>query len=149
MTSAKVKIISIVITVGLILIAIFQFGLGGPGTPTPDETTQNQEIMIASTNPSQLKERKEFIIVPTQSLEITFNQPLENLPETRISIEPQADVKYELSADKKTIKIIPNTPFNLGQGYTIFIKAGTKFEGKKEFGRDENYHFSVISYNGV
>lgn len=147
--STKAKIIAIVLAIGAILIAIFRFGLGGPSVPRPSDISQSESVMIVSTSPADLKDKKTVVILPTQSVEVTFNHPLENLPETRITIEPKADYKVELSGDRKTVKIIPVTPFALGQGYTMFIKSETKFDGKKTLGHDEDFHFSTISYNGV
>ena len=129
--STKAKIIAVIVAIGAILIAVFQFGLGGNGTPRPSEISQSDSPVVTATNPAAMKEKKTVVVLPTQPIEITFNQPLENVPETRITIEPKADYKVELSGDKKTIKIIPVTPYSLGQGYSLFIKADTKFDGKK------------------
>lgn len=147
--STKTKIIAAVVAIGVILIAIFQFGLGGPGAERGVDTVQTESPVVVATNPAAMKEKKTVVVLPTQSIEITFNQPLENVPETRITIEPKADYKVELSSDKKTIKIIPITPYSLGQGYSLFIKADTKFDGKKTLGSDVDFHFATISYNGV
>jgi hypothetical protein len=147
--STKTKIIAAVVAIGVILIAIFQFGLGGPGAERGVDTIQTESPVVVATNPAAMKEKKTVVVLPTQSIEITFNQPLENVPETRITIEPKADYKVELSSDKKTIKIIPVTPYSLGQGYSLFIKADTKFDGKKTLGSDVDFHFATISYNGV
>ena len=147
--STKTKIIAAVVAIGVILIAIFQFGLGGPGAERGVDTIQTESPVVVTTNPAAMKEKKTVVVLPTQSIEITFNQPLENVPETRITIEPKADYKVELSSDKKTIKIIPITPYSLGQGYSLFIKADTKFDGKKTLGNDVDFHFATISYNGV
>jgi hypothetical protein len=147
--STKAKIITAIVVIGAILIAIFQFGLGGPGAERGVDTIQTESPVVVATNPAAMKEKKTVVVLPTQSIEITFNQPLENVPETRITIEPKADYKVELSSDKKTIKIIPVTPYSLGQGYSLFIKADTKFDGKKTLGSDVDFHFATISYNGV
>jgi hypothetical protein len=147
--STKAKIITAIVVIGAILIAIFQFGLGGPGAERGVDTIQTESPVVVATNPAAMKEKKTVVVLPTQSIEITFNQPLENVPETRITIEPKADYKVELSGDKKTIKITPNTPYALGQGYSLFIKADTKFDGKKTLGSDVDFHFATISYNGV
>ncbi len=147
--STKAKIIAVIVAIGAILIAVFQFGLGGPATERGSEVSQTDSPVVVSTNPPTMKEKKTVVVLPTQPIEITFNQPLENVPETRITIEPKADYKVELSGDKKTIKIIPVTPYSLGQGYSLFIKADTKFDGKKTLGSDVDFHFATISYNGV
>src|SRR4051812_32490517 len=117
----KQTIIGIVIAIGAILIAVFMFGLDGSATPRPDSAAQSDAIMVTSSNPAPLKEKKEVVVIPTQTIELTFNQPLENAPETKVVLEPPADIKVQVSDDKKTVKIIPNTPFKLGQGYTLFI----------------------------
>lgn len=153
------KIIAAVIAIGVILIAIFQMGLGGMGFPVVEQSQESrvrsQEIpesadpQVVSTNPAPLKEKKEVTILPTQVLEFSFNRPLENVPETKITLEPTHDFKVELSEDRKTVKVIPVKPFELGQGYTIFIKSDTKFDGGKNLGSDTDFHFTTISYKGV
>lgn len=145
----KQKIIGLIVAVGIALIAIFQQGLGGKSpaiTPKLLDDSQTQEIKIISTNPSPLEETT---ILPTQTIEITFNQPLENAPEFRTIMDPKADYKIELSDDRKTAKIIPNKPYVLGGGYTLHILGNTKFEGKRELNREEIFHFKTISYSGV
>lgn len=140
-----------VILIGAVLIAIFQVGLGGSGTSVnPVSLSQETDnIEIVKMTPEGLKEKKEIVIVPTQVIEVTFNKKLENAPETKIMTEPLAEVRIELSDDKKTARITPVKPFSLGQGYTLFIKGSTKFEGGKTLGSDADFHFSVINYRGV
>lgn len=157
----KQKIIGAVVAIGIALIAIFNFGLWGKNKPTlPAEpvanrnagvsASQNSEnIEIVSTLPAELKEKKDVIVIPTQVIEITFNQQLENVPETRVVIEPELKYKVELWNDRKTVRIIPDKALTLGQGYTLFIKGDTKFEGKKTLGQDIDFHFTTISYRGV
>lgn len=147
--NSKTKIISVVLAIGAILIAIFKFGLGGVPTPGSSEISQNDSPTVVATSPAVMKEKKTVVVLPTQTIEITFNQPLENIPETKIVIEPKADYKVELSGDRKTLKIIPVTPYALGQGYSLFVKGETKFDGKKTLGSDVDFHFATISYNGV
>lgn len=147
--STKTKIIAAVIAIGALLIALFQFGLGGTGTPRPTNLSQSDSPTVTSTNPEAMKEKKTVVVLPTQTIEISFNHPLENIPETKIVIEPKADYKVELSDDRKTLKIIPLTPYALGQGYSLFVKGETKFDGKKTLGSDVDFHFATISYNGV
>lgn len=147
--STKAKIIAAIIAIGAILIAIFQFGLGGEATPRPSDISQSDSPVVVATNPEAMKEKKTVVVLPTQTIEISFNQPLENIPETKIVIEPKADYKVELSGDRKTVKIIPVTPYALGQGYSLFVKGETKFDGKKTLGNDVDFHFATISYNGV
>lgn len=155
----KQKIIAAVITVGTLLILLFNIGLGGKsGATLPSEPAANQqsvvssqqkENIIVSTKPAELMDKKDLTILPTQVIEITFNHALENVPETRIVFEPKVDYKAELSSDNKTIKITPFKPFSLGQGYTIFVKGNTKFKGNGQFGSDLDFHFTTIAYRGV
>lgn len=147
--NTKTTLIGAIVIIGVILIAIFQFGLGGPGTEKGSEVAQSDSPMVTATNPEAMKEKKTVVVLPTQTIEIIFNQPLENIPETKIVIEPKADYKVELSGDRKTLKIIPVTPFALGQGYSLFVKGETKFDGKKTLGSDVDFHFATIAYNGV
>lgn len=157
--SLKQKIIAAVIALGTLLILLFNIGLGGKsGATLPSEPVVNQqsvvssqqkENLIVSTKPAELMERKDLTILPTQIIEITFNHALENVPETRIDFEPKVDYKAELSSDQKTIKIMPNKPFTLGQGYTLFVKGNTKFKGNGQLGSDLDFHFTTIAYRGV
>lgn len=106
----------------------------------------SDQIKIISTNPLVIENQ---VFLPTQNIEVTFNKPLVNEPETRVLFEPVVDFRKELSLDRKTIKIILNKPLQLGQGYTLFIKAGTKFEGGKDMENDQIFHFTTINYRGV
>lgn len=161
--SLKQKIIGVVIAVGLILIAIFQMGLGGSftrvktaenGGGISSSTTSvpnivSGDVEIVSVTPAELKEKKDIVIVPTQVIEFTFNKRLENGPETKIITDPPTEIRVELSDDHLKARIIPIKPYKLGQGFTLFLKKETKFEGGKVWGRDEDFHFSVIDYKGV
>ncbi len=162
--SFKQKIIGAVIAVGLILIAIFQMGLGGSSVPRPFSESQESrvksqgssvpnivsgDVEIVSITPAELKEKKDIIIVPTQVIEMTFNKRLENGPETKIITDPPTEIRVELSDDHFKARIIPVKPYKLGQGFTLFLKKETKFEGGKVWGRDEDFHFTVIDYKGV
>lgn len=155
--SLKQKIIGAVVVIGLLLIAIFQMGLGGSFTrvDTASEDVSvvpnisSGDLEIVSMSPAELKQKKDIVIVPTQVIEITFNKKLENAPETKIITDPPSDIKVELSDDRMTAKIIPVKPYKLGQGFTLFLKKETKFEGGKTWGRDEDFHFTIIDYKGV
>src|SRR5262249_14155899 len=118
--SLKQKVIGIIIVLGLLLIAVFQRGFSEPNIPVNTET-QSNEIRIVSTNPAGLKDKREVVVLPDQTIEVTFSESLQNVPETKIDIEPKKEVKIELSDDRKTVKIIPLKPYDLGQGYTLFI----------------------------
>lgn len=163
----KQKIIGIVVVLGIVLLVLYQTGWYGKITRKLDSRfrsprfagaaggndgmkNQNivvQEIKIVSTNPSPLEEST---ILPTQTIELTFNQAVEGgTGEVKTLIEPKTDYKIELSDDRKTARVVPTKPYLLGQGYTLHILGNTKFEGKKELGREEIFHFKTISYSGV
>lgn len=155
--SLKQKIIGIIAVIGTILILIFQRGFSSNPTASPDsigaslETQSPKQIQtdtpeIVSTNPSPLDEA---VLWGMQPVEITFNMPLENLPELKYKLEPQSDIKVELSNDKKTVRFIPTKTLPLGQGYTLFISGAAKFEGQKTLGKDYTFHFKTIEYKGV
>jgi hypothetical protein len=152
--SLKQKIIAAVVALGLILIAIFNFGLS---TPSKDESEATPEaavneartdkVVVVSTNPANLDGAT---ILPTQPIEITFNLPLENEPELKRQWDPEdTDVKTELSSDRKTVKFTPNKPLIFGEDYTLTIKVDTKFEGQKRLDNELIYHIKTISYSGV
>lgn len=101
---------------------------------------------IVSTKPDPLEEA---IISATDIVEITFNRPLENVGEFKSHIEPKIDYKVELSGDRKTAKIMPAKPYQLGTTYTLFIKPDTKFDGVGDWRQDKTFHFKTITYRGV
>lgn len=153
--SLKHKIIGIVTIIGALLIFIFGRGLSSstPSSqnkpvvePTKTEAQDNKEIKVVTTVPPNLDGA---VILPTQVIEITFNQPLENRGEFKNRIDPLAEYEIKLSDDRKTAKIILSKPFKLGTGYTLFIKPDTKFDGKKTLDKELIYHFNTISYKGV
>lgn len=150
--SLKQKIIASIVAFGLILIAIFNKGLAlkneAPANTSPQTKPQVQTNTpeLISTNPQALDGTT---ILPTQIIELNFNLPLENDAEIKITFEPKAEYKIELSNDKKTAKIIPLKPYALGQGYSLSIKSDTKFQGKKTLGRDYGFGFRTIEYRGV
>lgn len=148
LTFFKNKIFWTIIILGLILITIFSIGLYPKSSITNQIVNEQTESpKVISTTPSPLDEAT---ILPTQPVSITFNIPLENLPELKYVIEPAIDLNVELSDDKKTVKFTPKDNFELGQGYSLNIKSETKFEGKRTLGPEEKvFHFTTISYKGV
>jgi hypothetical protein len=148
MTFIKEKIIWIVIAIGVALVAIFSSGLYSNSIPTavsPTENIDTNEIRVVSTVPANLNDST---ILPNQTIELTFSEQLVNIPETRWSISPSADIKAELSDDRKTLKLIPNKPYDLGNGYTLLIKGDTKIEGKGNLDRELIYSFKTIQFKG-
>ncbi len=114
--------------------------------PLPSQSSQNELPKIVSTKPDPLEDA---IISATETLEITFNRPLENVGEFKSKIEPKIDYKVELSGDRKTARIIPAKPFELGTTYTLFIGTETKFDGVGRWGMEKIFHFKTVKYRGI
>lgn len=150
----KSKLIWIVLSFGALLIALFSSGLYSNMLSFSDVAKDSSQTASISTDgrPAIVKTVPDSLdqatILPTQVIELTFSQTLENLPETRWEVQPAADIKSELSDDKKTLRLIPSTPFNLGQSYTLFIRPETKLEGKKTLEEEYIYHFKTIEFKG-
>lgn len=151
----KRPIILMATIIGLISIAIFYRGLYTRPERLHDtnsqaqSTTQSNQPVVVVTTPDPLEEA---VILPTQTIEITFNYPLENVPEFKNKMDPKFGYKVELSFDKKTVKIIPLKPYSPGVEYTFFILPDTKFEsptGKKLLKNEIIYHFKTVTYKGV
>src|SRR3989344_4451135 len=106
----------------------------------PDESAR-----IVSTKPDSLSDT---IIPANQVIEISFNKPLQNIPEFKVRIEPKIEFKVELSSDRKTARIKPVKPFDLGTSYTLTINPDTKFDGVGEWGQTKDFHFRTITYKG-
>lgn len=118
-----------------------------PTPPTPSQApSATDKPQIVSTKPDPLGDN---IIGASDTIEITFNRPLENVGEFKSRIEPKIDYKVELSGDRKTAKITPAKPYQLGTTYTLFIGTETKFDGVGRWGEEKIYHFRTIKYSGV
>jgi hypothetical protein len=165
MRNLKAKVAVLVAILGLILIYIFQVGLG----PTPiDPLGLNQSLSstgedkkevslkpeVVSSNP-QFKEDP-IVILPNQTIEITFNIPFENTGEVKNRLDPQAELKVELSEDRKTVKFTPVKPLKLGTTYTLSILPDSKFNtnpGKNEtkvvLDHNFDFHFKTLEYRGI
>lgn len=146
----------------IILIFIFITAAGGlffifkKDVPAPKETPaiQAAKALVSEKDPPQIVSTKpdpleDNIVSATEIVEITFNRPLQNSGEFKLKIEPKIDFKIELSSDRKTAKITPVKPFELGVTYTIFIGPDTKFDGVANWGQDKFYHFKTVKYTGV
>ena len=144
-------ILGIIVLIALVIVgAYFKNGQSkSQDTPSPSPTNiqaQDKSPRIVSTNPDPL----ENAIVPAAgTIELIFNQPIQNIGEFKVRIEPKVDFKRELSSDRKTAKIIPNKPMELGVTYTLFIGPETKFDGTGNWGQEKIYHFQTIKYTGV
>ena len=144
----KTIIISIIVITVIIIITFVLKRPGGNPQPenTPPPQTQEDKPQIISTKPEPLEEA---IISATEVIEITFNKPLENKGEFKLRIDPKIDFNIELSSDRKTAKIIPVKPYELGKTYTIFIGTETKFDGVGRWGEEKIYHVKTVTYRGV
>lgn len=146
------KITIFVIMIIVILVGAFLWR-SRTVAPNPSSTnspsrapTATDKPQIVSTKPDPLEDN---IISATDTVEITFNRPLENVGEFKSRIEPKIDYKAELSSDRKTAKIIPAKPYELGTTYTLFIGPETKFDGVGRWGEERIFHFRTIKYTGV
>lgn len=150
--SFKQKLMIAVAALGALLVLIFQRGIYPKSNtqPIPGEAsknTQNESIKIVSTNPSPLDEAT---ILPVQTIELTFNYPLENTGEFKHKFEPEyKGYDLKLSNDRKTITITPTKPFKLGTTYTFSVLPDSKFDGKRVLKESFTYHFRTIEYRGV
>lgn len=148
------KKFGVIIAAGIILTSILGYKLySNPATPivqaTPQPSAspqQNDPPQIVSTKPEPLNET---IISAAEVIEITFNRPLENVGEFKSRIEPKIDYKVELANDRKTARIIPAKPYDLGAAYTLYIGPDSKFDGVGEWKQDKSFHFRTIPYKGV
>lgn len=142
-----------IITLGLILaLNANRQNNASDNQPPAQYTTQTQgdSPRILFTKPDPLEEA---IIGANEVVEIIFNRPLENEGELKLKFDPKLqykiDYNIELSQDRKTAKIIPLKPYELGSTYTLFIGPDTKFEGVGEWKQEKIYHFKTIRYRGV
>lgn len=141
----KLAIVVIIIITVIIVISIWPKSSAKP-EPNHPSISENQSPKIVSTKPDPLEEA---IISANETVEITFNRPLENVGEFKVRLETKKDFKVELSPDRKTAKIIPFKPYELGTTYTLFIGPDTKFDGAGAWGQEKIFHFKTIQYRGV
>lgn len=151
MTNKKILLVG---TILIIMVAILGWNMANkPGkisvNPQPSitpELRQSDQPQVVSTKPDPLDET----IVPAgDPIEITFNRPLQNVPEFKIRFEPKPDYKVELSSDRKTAKIIFIKPLELGTSFTLYIQPDTKFDGVGDWKQDKTYRFRTVKYTGV
>lgn len=137
------KKLALILSAILSLFFFLGFKQSKPASPPP--ASQPDAPRLVSTKPDPLEDT---IIAADQIIEITFSHPLENVPEFKTKIEPKTDYKVELSGDRKTVKIIPVAPFELGTTYTLFILQDSKFEGGGRLSQELNFHFRTVKYRG-
>lgn len=148
--SLRSKIIAVVLAIGLLLIAIFGFGLEDEALkPTAKEEIKKEQPKdrpyVVSTNPDLMQEA---LIPPGQTIEITFSEPFENRGEVKYELMPEIAHEAQEANEKTTFRIVPKPLFKVGAGYTLRIKTETKFKSGKRLENDLNYSFKTIPYSG-
>lgn len=118
--------------------------------PIPTPTSQQEALRLVSTNPDPLEGAT---ILPTQSLEFTFNKPIAKT-EFKHLFDPEVEHEVEIASNKKgwlgnTIKLNFKKPLQLGSGYTLFIYQNTQTEDKQTLDKEYVFHFSTIKYRGI
>ncbi len=141
----KILAIAIIIIAFIIFITFWPKSTAKPQSNN-SAPSQTDSPKIISTKPDPLENA---IVAANDTIEITFNRPLENAGEFKVRIDPKIEFKLELSADRKTAKIMPAKPYDLGATYTLFIGPDTKFDGIGRWGEEKIYHFRTIQYRGV
>lgn len=153
--SLNQRIVLTTVALGVVLIFIFLRGNytnpNSSSSTTPKafsstQTNQNDKPQIVATKPDPLDDN---IVSGTDTIEITFNRPLQNVGEFKVRIEPKIDYKVELSGDRKTARVIPAKPYPLGASFTLSIGPDTKFDGMGEWRESKDFHFRTIKYTGV
>ena len=129
-------------------LAIILLNNSQPQQQSPQSTDQvkHDQPEIISTKPDPLEEA---VVSATEQIEITFSHPLENSDQAKFRLEPKVDYKIVLSQDRKTAKIVPQKPYDLGSTYTLFILPDSKFDGIGQWGKEKIFHFKTIKYRGV
>lgn len=148
MINRKLLIAGVIIIVALVAIIRQPTSSTSSVKKSPQlvQISPNDKPQIVSTKPDPLEEN---LVSGTETVEITFNRPLENVGEFKFRIEPKIDIKAELSGDRRTAKITPVKPYPLGTTFTLFIGTETKFDGVGRWGEEKIYHFKTITYRGV
>lgn len=140
----KTSIVILILIGAAFLLFIFKGSFSNKEKPSSQP--QKESPGIISTKPDPLDNS---VVSTSEIVEITFNRSLENTGEFKVRIEPNINYKIELSGDRKTAKIIPEKPYQLGTTYTLFIGPETKFDGVGRWGEEKIFHFRTIKYSGV
>lgn len=151
-----IKKLSSIIIIGVVILLGFYFLKAGSNAKLDQKESKSQSSVLSisesdkpqiiATKPDPLNET---IIPADQIIEITFNRSLQNAPEFKVRIEPKIEYKVELTQDRKTARIIPSKPYELGGSYTLYIGPDTKFDGVGEWGQDKTFYFRTIKYRGI
>lgn len=150
MLNSKTKLAILIVTLAVASFILLRPKQGNeinqPNSTPITQVQQSESPQIVSTKPDPLDET---IIPASQIIEITFNKPLQNVPEFKVRIEPKIEFKVELSPDRKTAKIIPTKAYGLGAVYALTINPDTKFDGVGAWGQTKDFHFRTIKYRGI
>ena len=144
----KYRIILGILILGLLAFLIYSY-FNQTNTPESEDNIIIQTVsspMIVYTKPDPLENA---YVSANEIIEISFNRPLENKGEFKVRIDPKIEFTLELSPDRKTAKIMPAKPYDLGTTYTLFIGPDTKFDGVGRWGEEKIFHFKTIKYTGV
>lgn len=145
-----IKKINIIFIIFIIVIMVILGGFLKQNPDKPQTESPKEELKIISTNPDPLEGAT---ILPTQSIEITFNKPVVK-SEFKHHFDPELEHEIEVVGGRsnsygQTFKIIFKKPLELGSGYTLFILPNTHTEDGLKLEKDIIYHFKTISYRGV
>ncbi|OGE34129.1 hypothetical protein A3C32_00860 [Candidatus Daviesbacteria bacterium RIFCSPHIGHO2_02_FULL_41_14] len=161
MTTLKQKILLLITVLGVALFYLFQQEQLLFLSSTPQSTGIAEQIptdrpVVVSTVPAGINRDENITISPTQTIEVTFNMPLENIGEFKHKIEPTVEYKVELSNDRKTVQISPKSAWKLGTSYALTILPDSKFNEnpgqestKKKLDHDISIRFKSIEYRGI
>lgn len=111
-----------------------------------NQLSETKKVSIVSTKPDPLDN---IIINSGQVIEINFSNPLENTGEFKHRITPAADYKLELTGDRKTLKIVPVKPYELGNEFTLVISPETKFDNGARMEHEAIYHFHTVAFRNL
>lgn len=154
MTKLKIFIIFVIILlVGAVFVTSKKIQITPKPPAQPTDTSESDKNVSATDKPQVVSTKpdplEESIVAANEIIEITFNRPLENVGEFKSRIEPQISYKTELSGDRRSAKIIPEKPLELGTTFTLFIGPETKFDGVGRWGQERIFHFKTIPYRGI
>ena len=144
-----IRNITIIMVITIIIIIIGGLSLK-QNLNKPPQSPPKEELKIIATKPDPLEEAT---ILPTSSIEITFNKPIVT-SEFKHRFDPELEHKVEVinginNSYGQTFRIIFKKPLQLGSGYTLFILPNTHTEDGLNLNKEIIYHFKTISYRGV
>ncbi len=144
--------IGLIVALGIGLIVLFTRGLYSPLPAqkigiNPSVSPGQEEVKVVSMIPANLNGSTINI---NQEIALTFNYPIDEADKKfELFITPDPGYKLQMSSDKKTVKVILNKSFELGQTYGIHISNEAPFQGKRRLKDDLDYTFHTITYSGV